>query len=377
MPKPKKILLLGPAYPYRGGLAAFNESLAYALQKAGYQVELITFTLQYPGFLFPGKTQFSKDPAPEGLQIERRINAVNPLNWVRVGLGLRKRRADIIIAAFWMPFMGPALGTILRWAKARNTQRIGLIHNIIPHEKRPGDRLLSKYFTGSADAFMTLSKSVAEELQDFSSAPVRTSPHPVYDSYGEALAPAEAREELKLDPNGRYLLFFGFIRDYKGLDLLLEAMADERLVAADVKLILAGEYYSNEVKYETMIDELGIRDRIIFHTRFVSNAEVRYFFGAADLVVQPYRTATQSGISQLAYHFEKPMVVTRVGGLPEIVPHGKAGYVIDQEASQLADAVLDFYEHHRAADFRSGLQEQKQRFSWSGFVEVLEELFPA
>ena len=152
---------------------------------------------------------------------------------------------------------------------------------------------------------------------------------------------------------------------------------DERLVAADVKLILAGEYYSNEVKYETMIDELGIRDRIIFHTRFVSNAEVRYFFGAADLVVQPYRTATQSGISQLAYHFEKPMVVTRVGGLPEIVPHGKAGYVIDQEASQLAEAVLDFYEHHRAADFRSGLQEQKQRFSWSGFVEVLEELFPA
>ncbi len=372
----KKILLLGPAYPYRGGLAAFNESLAYALQSAGHQVELVTYTLQYPNFLFPGKTQYSDDPPPADLEIERKINAVNPFNWIKVGLELRKRQADIIIAAFWMPFMGPSLGTILRLAKASNTHRIGLIHNIIPHEHRPGDRPLAKYFTASADSFMTLSSSVAEELKDFSEAPVRTSPHPIYDIYGESVSKEAARKRLALSQDGRYLLFFGYIREYKGLSLLLEAMADDRLTEQGVKLILAGEYYGNEEKYEAMIDELGIRERIISHTRFVSNEEVRYFFGAADLVVQPYQTATQSGISQLAYNFEKPMIVTRVGGLPEIVPHGKVGYVIDQKADELADAVVDFYDQDREEHFQAGLRTEKSRFTWSGFVAVLEELFP-
>lgn len=377
MASSKKVLLIGPAYPYRGGLAAFNESLAYALQAAGCQVELITFTLQYPGVFFPGKTQFSEDSAPVGLVIQRKISSVNPLNWLKVGWELRQRRADVIITAFWLPFMGPSLGTILRFIGGAKVRKIGLVHNIIPHERRFGDRFFARYFTASNDAFMTLSSSVATELADFSQAPVRTSPHPIYDSYGDPVGKLEARAKLNLDPGARYLLFFGFIREYKGLDLLLEALADERLQEKQVKLILAGEYYGNEAKYEDMIDRLGIRDWVVSHTRFISNEEVRYFFGAADLVVQPYRTATQSGISQLAYHFDKPMIVTRVGGLPEIVPHGKAGYVIDQDPSQLADAVLDFYSNNREEDFKAGLREQKKRFSWSGFVQVLEELFPA
>ena len=377
MDNSKKILLVGPAYPYRGGLAAFNESLAYALQAAGHQVELITFTLQYPGFLFPGKTQYSDDPAPEDLVIHRKINSVNPFNWLKVGWELRQRHADVIITAFWLPFMGPSLGSILRFVSSAKTRRIGLIHNIIPHESRPGDRLFSRYFTSASDAFMTLSSSVAKELKEFSQAPVRTSPHPVYDSYGDPVSKEEARAKLRLESDAQYLLFFGFIREYKGLDLLLEALADERLRAANVQLILAGEYYGNEAKYEALIDEFGIRDRVVSHTRFVSNEEIRYFFGAADLVVQPYRTATQSGISQLAYHFEKPMIVTRVGGLPEIVPHGRAGYVIDQDPGELANAVIDFYQNEREQDFQAGLREQKGRFSWAGFVEVLEELFPA
>ena len=377
MDNSKKILLVGPAYPYRGGLAAFNESLAYALQAAGHQVELITFTLQYPGFLFPGKTQYSDDPAPEDLVIHRKINSVNPFNWLTVGWELRQQYADVIITAFWLPFMGPSLGSILRFVSSAKTRRIGLIHNIIPHESRPGDRLFSRYFTSASDAFMTLSSSVAKELKEFSQAPVRTSPHPVYDSYGDPVSKEEARAKLRLESDAQYLLFFGFIREYKGLDLLLEALADERLRAANVQLILAGEYYGNEAKYEALIDEFGIRDRVVSHTRFVSNEEIRYFFGAADLVVQPYRTATQSGISQLAYHFEKPMIVTRVGGLPEIVPHGRAGYVIDQDPGELANAVIDFYQNEREQDFQAGLREQKGRFSWAGFVEVLEELFPA
>lgn len=371
----KYILLLGPAYPYRGGLAAFNERLAYALQEAGHRVELITFTLQYPDFLFPGKTQFSEDTAPEGLTIERKINAVNPLNWWQVGRALRKRRADIVIAAFWMPFMGPCLGTILRQLDKRQTKRIGLVHNIIPHERRPGDRLLSRYFTSASDAFMTLSDAVQEELKDFSQGPIRTSPHPIYDTYGDRVAKATACEELGLDPAGHYLLFFGYIREYKGLELLLRAMADPAIREQKIQLILAGEYYGNQEKYESLMSELGIDDLIIQRTSFIPNDAVRYYFCAADLVVQPYRTATQSGISQLAYHFEKPMIVTRVGGLPEIVPHGIAGYVVDQEEEQVAQAVIDFYHNERSAELTAGVRKEKQRFSWSVFVETLEQLF--
>ncbi|WP_020534151.1 glycosyltransferase [Lewinella cohaerens] len=371
----KHILLLGPAYPYRGGLAAFNERLAYALQDAGHQVTLITFTLQYPDFLFPGKTQYSEDAAPEGLAIERKINAVNPFNWWRVGRELRKRRPDVVIAAYWMPFMAPCLGTILRQLDDRHTQRIGLVHNIIPHERRPGDQLLSRYFTAASDGFMTLSTSVKEELADFSAAPVRTSPHPIYDSYGARVNPTVARQHLGLDADGRYLLFFGYIREYKGLELLLEAMANPMIRKSGVKLILAGEYYGNQEKYETLMETLGITDLVIAHTSFIANDEVRYYFGAADLVVQPYKTATQSGISQLAYHFEKPMVVTRVGGLPEIVPHGEAGYVIEQDAEELAVSVLDFYQNERTESLGKGVRKEKQRFSWSTFVETLEQLF--
>lgn len=371
----KYIVLLGPAYPYRGGLAAFNERLAYALQEAGHRVELITFTLQYPDFLFPGKTQYATDDPPAGLLIERKINAVNPLNWWSVGRELRQARADVVIAAFWMPFMGPCLGTILRQLDPLVTQRIGLVHNIIPHEKRPGDRILSNYFTGAADAFMTLSDSVREELADFSVAPVRTSPHPVYDSYGEPLPQPVAREKLGLDPQGRYLLFFGYIRAYKGLDLLLQAMAQPEIRENNIKLILAGEYYGNEEKYMTLMTELGIEDLVIAHTSFIPNDELRNYFCAADLIVQPYRTATQSGISQLAYHFEKPMVVTRVGGLPEIVPHGEAGYVVDQDEKALAAAITDFYQNERAESLRAGVIRGKARFSWPIFVQTLEELF--
>jgi D-inositol-3-phosphate glycosyltransferase len=371
----KHILLLGPAFPYRGGLAAFNERLALALQAAGHRVTLITFTLQYPRFLFPGKTQYTTGPAPEGLVIKRQLNAVNPLNWLRVGLALRRRRADVVIAAFWLPFMAPCLGTVLRLLSPRKTQRIGLVHNIIPHEKRFGDRLLARYFTGAADAFLTLSEAVQIQVASFTTAPVRTAPHPVYDSYGELLDQSAARTQLGLDRDGRYLLFFGFIRAYKGLDLALRAMVDKRLQDLNVKLIVAGEYYGNELEYQELIANLGIADRLELRTHFIPNEEVRYYFCAADLVVQPYRTATQSGISQLAYFFEKPMVVTRVGGLPEIVPDGVAGYVIEQDPVELAAAVADFYENNRAATLNAGVLRGKERFSWSGFVDTLTELF--
>lgn len=371
----KKVVIISPAHPLRGGIAAFGERLASALQKADHTVIIYTFSLQYPSFLFPGKTQFSEDSKPEDLHIKVCINAVNPLNWWKVGDEIKQLRPDWVICMFWLPFMGASLGTILRRIRKNGYSRIvGMIHNIIPHEKRIGDRTLAQYFVRSLDSAVVLSQSVANDMQQFGNQPVVVTPHPIYDSYGEPIAQAQARLHLNLAVEGKYILFFGFIRDYKGLDLLLKAMSDERLRIMGVKLVVAGEYYSNREEYESLIQALNLSDQLVLHTQFISNEAVKYYFSAVDLVVQPYRSATQSGISQLAYHFDKPMIVTNVGGLPEIVPDGVAGYVVKQNAQSIADAIYDFYKSDKAAILLAGVQQQKKRFSWAHLVKAIEEV---
>ena len=376
MAKGKKIVLLSPAHPLRGGIAAFTERFAQELQSEGHEVSIYSFSLQYPGFLFPGKTQYSSDPAPPGLRIKTTVNSVNPLNWLKVGLELRRLRPDVIMPRYWLPFMGPCLGTILRLAKLNgHTKVVAISDNILPHEKRPGARQFTQYFLGPVDACIVMSQSVEDDLRLFSKTkPAVCIPHPIYDNYGEKVGREAALAHLGLDKNQRYLLFFGFIRDYKGLDLLLEAMADPRIRQTDLKLIVAGEYYGNQAAYEKQIQELGIENQLVMKTEYIPSEEVRYYFGAADLVVQPYKSATQSGISQMAYHFEKPMVVTAVGGLPEIVPQGKAGYVVPIEAEAIAGAVIDFYQNNKEAALTEGVKEEKKRFSWRTMVEGLESL---
>ena len=334
-----KIIILGTAYPFRGGLASFNERLAYEFQDMGHEVIIYTFTKQYPNFLFPGKTQFSESEAPKNLNIIRMIHSYNPLNWLKVGKKLRVEAPDLIIAKFWIPFIGPAYGTILRTLRKRNKKLkvVSIIDNIIPHESRIGDKQLAKYFTKQIDSFVVMSKSVEKEMSGFvKSQPVAYSPHPVYDNYGEPTTRESACVKLKLDPSKKYLLFFGFIRDYKGLDLLLKAMAEEVLRKEDIYLIVAGEYYSNEEKYKALIDKLEIKDKLVLFNSFIPNEEVRYYFSAADIVVQPYKSATQSGISQIAMHFEVPMIVTDVGGLKEIVKDEVNGYVTPKAPESIA-----------------------------------------
>ena len=372
-----KIVIIGTAHPLRGGLAAYNERLAYAFQEAGEEVEIYSFSLQYPGFLFPGKTQYTDEPAPKDLKIRTRINSVNPFNWLSVGNEISKLKPDIVIVKFWLPFMGPCFGTILRRIKKNKHSRVvSIIDNIIPHEKRFGDRPFAKYFVKPVDAFVVMSRSVEEDMKKFVRAdqPVRFIPHPIYDNYGLPIAKDESRKKLGLDSDGKYLLFFGFIRDYKGLDLLLGAMADERIRKMGIKAIVAGEYYSDSKPYEEQIERLGIKDLLILHTDFIPDSEVGPYFGAVDMVVQPYKTATQSGISQMAYHFEKPMLVTNVGGLPEIVPHGKAGYVTEPNAKEIADAIVDFYENNRKESFEQFVKEEKKKFSWETMVNGIKEL---
>lgn len=366
----KKIIILGPAHPLRGGIASSSERLAQAFQAEGHEVELFSFYLQYPNFLFPGKTQYINEPAPADLSITSNVNSVNPFNWIKIGLKIKNLKPDIVICRFWLPFMGPCFGTILRLARSNgHTKVVSIADNIIPHEKRIGDYWLTRYFTGAVNRFIVMSKSVEEDMKQFTTTKsVKYIPHPIYDNYGEIVEKGLAKSTLKLDENQDYMLFFGFIRAYKGLDLLLEAMADKRVRALGVQLIVAGEYYGNQEQYEEMINRLGIRDNLVLHDEFISSEAVKYYFCASDIVVQPYKTATQSGISQLAYHFEKPMLVTRVGGLPEIVPDGEVGYVVDVDVKAIADGIVDFYEQKREQKFIEGVKVQKKRFSWGNMV---------
>ncbi len=371
--KQQKIIILSPAHPLRGGIAASSERLAQELTRAGAEVVIYSYALQYPGFLFPGKTQFTDDPAPEGVKIETRINSINPFNWVTTGRALARAQPDRVIVRFWLPFMGPALGSILRMARLFSRKRFtitALVDNIIPHEKRPGDLVFSAYFVGACDAFVVMSRSVGEEIQSFLNkrvAPVRFAPHPIYNQYGAILPASAARRMLKIPENVPLVLFFGFIRKYKGLDLLLEALAQYPGLHA----IIAGECYEDWQFYQQIIDQHQLAERVHLHLDFISNDTVNQYFSAADLVVQPYRSATQSGISQIAYHFEKPMIVTNVGGLPEIVTDGVSGYVVAPEPGAIAAAMQDFFGQNRADELQKGVREEKKRFSWEALTAAL------
>ncbi len=370
-----KILIVGPAWPYRGGIADFDERIAREYIKKGDEVEIFTFTLQYPSFLFPGKTQYSPDPRPEDLDIKRKVNSINPFNWIKVGRELKKKNADLLIIKFWLPLMAPCFGTIARIVKGNGkTKVISILDNIIPHEHRPGDKILSKYFVSSIDAFIAMSKSVYDDLKSLNDKkPCLMSPHPIYDNFGTAVSREEAIGSLGLDPSAKYMLFFGFIRDYKGLDILLKAIADERIKNSDIKLIVAGEFYNNSEKYFEMEKQLGLEGKIIWRTDFIADEQVKNYFCASDIIVQPYKTATQSGVTQIAYHFEKPMLVTNVGGLPEIVPNGKVGYSVEPEAKVIADAISDFYCNGRYAEFVENIKEEKKKYSWDRMLENVDK----
>lgn len=372
-----KIIIVGTAFPYRGGLAAYNERLAHEYLKQGHEVEIITFTLQYPAFLFPGKTQYSTEFAPQDLTISRKINSVNPITWIRVGKDIKKKAPDLVIFCYWMAFIAPCFGTIARIARQPNTKMVGLIHNMIPHEPTILDKLLPKYFVRPMDGFVAMAESVIKDINSFDdlNKPKTLSPHPIYDHYGELLRKEDASTRLGLDRDDKFILFFGFIRQYKGLDLLIEAFADKRLREFQLKLIVAGEFYENPDPYLQQIVRLKLEGKVELRTRFIPDKEVKNYFSIADIVAQPYRSATQSGVSQIAYHFEKPMLVTNVGGLAEIVPDHKVGYVVDVNPQQIADALVDFFSHDRSEEFIKNIRKEKQKYAWSRMTEAINGLF--
>ncbi|NTW33046.1 MAG: glycosyltransferase family 4 protein [Bacteroidetes bacterium] len=377
MAEKRKIVIIGTAYPFRGGgLSTYNERLARAFMQKGDDVVIHTFSLQYPNFLFPGKTQYSDGPAPKDLNIKISVNSINPFNWLKIGRKLRKYNADIVIMKFWIPFMGPCLGTIARLIKKnKHSKIISIIDNIIPHEKRVGDWALAKYFVKSVDGFVAMSESVLDDLGKFDSAkPKLFCAHPLYDNYGEIMPKEVAKLKLALYPSLNYLLFFGFIRDYKGLDLLLEAFSICVKKNKSLRLIVAGEFYTDPIPYFNIIKKYNLDDFVLMYNDFIPDEKVAEYFCASDVVVQPYKNATQSGVTQIAYHFNKPMIVTNVGGLAEIVPDNKVGYVVTPDINEIAAAILKFYEERKEEEFSKNAEIEKVKYSWDNMVDAVEKL---
>lgn len=369
-----KVIIVGPAYPYRGGIADTNESLCRAFIANGHDASIVTFKMQYPGFLFPGKTQFSKDSEPEEPKVIRMINSINPLNWILTGKRINKLNPDLVIIRYWLPFMSPCLGTIARSLK-KDIKVFALCDNIIPHEKRPGDILFTKYFVKPFDGFITMSSKVKKELDHFSNKPKIYIPHPINDNLGEKIPKEKARKHLNLDISGKYILFFGLVRKYKGLDLLLKAMAEDAVKQMNIKLLVVGEFYDSKEEYLEIINEYDLNDRVIIKDEYIPTSDIKFYFSAVDLVAQTYHSASQSGISQIAYNFEVPLLVTNIGGLPEMVIHNKLGYITSKETSDIAKYICEFYEADKFDSFSENIQKEKTKYTWNNFSKEILNLF--
>lgn len=371
-----KVFIIGPAYPLRGGLATFDELFCRAFIEQGHQCEIISYSLQYPGFLFPGSTQFDTSGiAPQGITIHTLINSVNPFSWFKTARFIKKQNPDFVVFRFWIPFMGPALGTIARRIRKSGIKVLAITDNVVPHEKRPGDVAFAKYFINGCDGFVTMSKAVMRDLEQFTKTQCKKFLlHPLYTSFGEKLDKQEARKRLGLNANDKLVLFFGLIRKYKGLDMLLEAF-NELKHDKSIKLVIAGEFYEDKQPYLNLIEKYQIQDQVILHAKFIANEDVKLYFSATDLVALPYRSATQSGVTQVSFHFEVPTLVTNVGGLGEIIPDKVAGYVVESNGKAISDGISDYFVNNRMPAFTEGMKKEKQKYDWKIFVDEVMGLY--
>ena len=371
-----KIFIIGPAYPLRGGLATFDELFCKAFNEQGHQCEIISYSLQYPNFLFPGSTQFdTSGNAPKNIKIHTLINSINPFSWIKTARFIKKQKPDFIVFRFWIPFMGPALGSIARLVRKHGVKVLAIADNVIPHETRPGDVAFAKYFINACDGFVTMSKAVMGDLEKFTSTTHKKYLlHPLYTSFGEKLNKHDARIALGLPEDKQIVLFFGLIRKYKGLDMLLDAF-NELKANPNIILVIAGEFYEDKQPYLDLIENYQIQNQVILHGKFISNEDVKLYFSAADLVALPYRSATQSGVTQVSFHFEVPTLVTNVGGLGEIIPDKIAGYVVEPNGKAIAEGIKDYFENRRMHSFTEGMRIEKQKYDWKIFVDEVFDLY--
>lgn len=373
-----KVFIIGPGFPLRGGPAQFNENLCREFNKMGHDAQIISYSLQYPNFLFPGSSQYeTSGSAPTDIKIHTLINTVNPFNWIKTARFIKKEKPDFIIFRYWLPFFGPSLGTIGRLVKRGTKIKVlALTDNIIPHEKRAGDKPFTKYFVNSCDGFITMSKAVFNDISQFTPTDKKVfSPHPMYETYGAAISKSEARKKLNLNESDKVILFFGLIRKYKGLDILLEAMNAPEIKNQNIKLLVAGEFYEDKQPYLDVVKKYNLENQVIFHSQFIPNEEVRNYFCASDLVAQTYRNATNSGVTMVGYYYEKPMLVTDVGGLSELVPHQKIGYTVPIDTKQISDCIIDYFQNNREEEFVKNLKQEKIKYLWPTFINRVLELY--
>lgn len=358
------IVIIGPGWPLRGGLSAFDEQLVRTFTDKNIKARIETFSLQYPSLLFPGTSQYTNEPAPKDVNIHAGINSINPFNWLRIGLKLRKEKPDLIIVRYWIPFLAPCLGSICKIAKSnKHTKVIAIVDNMIPHEKRIGDEIFTKYFSTSVDGFLTMSDKVTKDVKLYSTKPTLLSPHPIFKHFGESISKEDAKKALGIKVNEKIILFFGFIRQYKGLDLLLKAMAVNEIKEAGIKLMIVGEFYEDAQPYYDLIKSLGIEASVILHTHFVADSDVKNYVCSADFMIQPYKHATQSGVTPLAYHFEIPMLVTNVGALADTVPNGKVGVVVEPNEMDIANGIQTLYQNGTEY-YLNNIKDEKKKYSW-------------
>lgn len=370
-----KVAILSPFYPYRGGIAQFGASLFRELEKRDHEVRAYTFTRQYPGFLFPGVTQWvTPEDQADPIPAQQVLDSINPLSYRRAGIHIARFAPDLLLINFWMPFFAPALGSVAARVGKTGTCVLAVMHNVIPHERRPGDRLLMRYFLRRCHGFVVMSRAVAKDLTELrSDAAYIVQPHPVYAHFGRRMSRQESRRKLGLPENRPILLFFGFIRAYKGLDIALEAL---HRLPQEYLLIVAGEMYDRESKYREIIDRHQLHHRLKMWTHYIPDDQVRLLFSAADVAVVPYRSATQSGIIQIAYHFRLPVIVSNVGGLSEMIEHGSTGLILTELTAQaLAQAVQFYFEHNLRDAFSANMEKQAGQYSWSAFVQAIESFY--
>jgi len=371
----QRIVIVGPMYPYRGGIAHLSERIAMGFVARGYHVSAITFTRQYPNFLFPGKTQYEIQAFPDrAVEAERLIDSLNPFSWWKTAKRIREMDPDVVIFRYWLPFFAPAFGTIARLLSYWEIKSIAVVDNALPHERRLGDIALGRYFFRVINGCIVMSSSVGKDIDTMNLSCSKVyAPHPLYDSFGTPADPMEAREKLQLDHDAPVILFFGFIRKYKGLHILIDSIHEIKETLPDIQVLVAGEFYEDEASCKAQVKDLGISNQIRFFDHYIPKDDVADYFAAADVVVQPYLSATQSGVAQVAYHFEVPVITTDVGGLAEVVPHEKAGLIVPPHDSKaLANAIKRYFLEEMQDRLTKGVQDQKRQFGWDRLLDAIE-----
>jgi glycosyltransferase involved in cell wall biosynthesis len=367
-----RIVYLSTFYPFRGGIAQFNAALYREFEKE-HEITAVNFSRQYPEFLFPGETQYVQEgDNVDKIAAKPWLDSIFPFNWLKTGKRIRQQKPDMVLMKFWMPFFGPSLGTVC--GKLKTSKRIAILDNVIPHEKRFIDIPFTRYFLKRTDGYIVMSEKVRDDLLSLKpDAKYRFVKHPLYNHFGEAIDVKIAREKLGLDAEKKTILFFGFIREYKGLDLLIQAFEH---LDDSFQLVIAGESYGSFDIYDQLIQKNRNVSRIHSFVRYISDAEVPLFFSAADTCILPYKSATQSGITSIAFHFELPMIATDVGGLKELIKHGDTGEIIDKvSVESISKGIEQFFIGDKALRYKENIQKEKSQMNWGFMAEQIVDLY--